>query len=46
MKSSFAIWAAPAALAFLLIGLETEGRSIEEIDAALTGASPARATAA
>ncbi len=41
-----AFWAALAALAFLLIGLETKGRSIEEIDAALTGAPQARATAA
>jgi hypothetical protein len=31
-----AFWAALAALASWLIGMETKGRSIEEIDAALT----------
>jgi MFS transporter, putative metabolite:H+ symporter len=31
-----AFWAALAALAFLLIGVETKGRSIEEIDTAMT----------
>ena len=31
-----AFWAALAAVAFWLIGIETKGRSIEEIDAALT----------
>ena len=31
-----AFWAALAAVAFWLLGIETKGRSIEEIDAALT----------
>lgn len=31
-----AFWAVLAALAFLLIGVETRGRSIEEIDSAIT----------
>jgi hypothetical protein len=31
-----AFWAVLSALAFLFIGIETKGRSIEEIDAALT----------
>jgi MFS transporter, putative metabolite:H+ symporter len=31
-----AFWAALAAFAFLFLGIETKGRSIEEIDAALT----------
>src|SRR5271157_6307343 len=31
-----AFWAALAAAAFLVLGIETKGRSIEEIDAALT----------
>jgi putative MFS transporter len=31
-----AFWAALAAFAFLLLGIETKGRSIEEIDAAMT----------
>ena len=31
-----AFWAALAAVAFWLIGIETKGRSIEDIDAALT----------
>jgi MFS transporter, putative metabolite:H+ symporter len=35
-----AFWAALAAVAFWLLGIETKGRSIEEIDAALT--NPAR----
>jgi MFS transporter, putative metabolite:H+ symporter len=42
-----AFWAALAALAFLFLGIETKGRSIEEIDAAMVRAtrevrSPAR----
>jgi putative MFS transporter len=41
-----AFWAALAALAFLVIGLETRGRSIEEIDRALTAPAPAKASAA
>jgi hypothetical protein len=35
-----AFWAALAALAFLVLGIETKGRSIEEIDAALVKPSP------
>ncbi len=31
-----AFWAALAALAFLFLGIETKGRSIEEIDATMT----------
>jgi putative MFS transporter len=31
-----AFWAALAALAFLFLGIETKGRSIEDIDAAMT----------
>jgi hypothetical protein len=31
-----AFWAALAAVAFLILGIETRGRSIEEIDAAIT----------
>jgi putative MFS transporter len=38
-----AFWAALAAVAFLILGIETRGRSIEEIDTAL--ARPARAAA-
>ncbi len=41
-----AFWAALAALAFLLIGIETRGRSIEEIDRALTRPAAAKASAA
>ena len=37
-----AFWAALAAVAFVLLGIETKGRSIEEIDAALTGPAPGR----
>jgi MFS transporter, putative metabolite:H+ symporter len=40
-----AFWAALAALAFLIIGIETRGRSIEEIDAAMAGTKPAGAPA-
>ncbi len=38
-----AFWAALAAFAFLFLGIETKGRSIEEIDAAMT--RPAEGTA-
>jgi putative MFS transporter len=42
-----AFWTVLAALAFLLIGVETKGRSIEEIDIAMTKpAAPAKASAA
>ena len=37
-----AFWAALAAVAFVMLGIETKGRSIEEIDAALTGSAPGR----
>jgi len=35
-----AFWAALAAAAFVVLGIETKGRSIEEIDAALTRPTP------
>jgi len=35
-----AFWAALAAAAFVVLGIETKGRSIEEIDAALTRPLP------
>jgi hypothetical protein len=35
-----AFWAALAAVAFVVLGIETKGRSIEEIDAALTRPLP------
>ena len=35
-KLFLAFWAALAAVAFIVLGIETKGRSIEEIDAALT----------
>jgi putative MFS transporter len=41
-----AFWAALAAVAFLVLGIETKGRSIEEIDAALAPPSPANVSAA
>jgi hypothetical protein len=41
-----AFWAALAAVAFWLLGIETKGRSIEEIDAALAKPAPATASAA
>jgi MFS transporter, putative metabolite:H+ symporter len=41
-----AFWAMLAALAFLLIGVETKGRSIEEIDAAVTKPATAARTSA
>ena len=41
-----AFWYALAATAFWLVGFETKGRSIEEIDASLTGAAAAIAPAA
>jgi putative MFS transporter len=37
-----AFWAALAAVAFLIIGIETKGRSIEEIDASLARPAPAK----
>jgi hypothetical protein len=36
-------WAALAAAAFVVLGIETKGRSIEEIDAALTKPALAKA---
>jgi putative MFS transporter len=41
-----AFWYAQAVVAFWLLGFETKGRSIEEIDAALTGPSPVKAPTA
>jgi putative MFS transporter len=41
-----AFWAVLAALAFLLIGVETRGRSIEEIDTAITKPATAAGTSA
>lgn len=38
----FASWYVPAALAFLFIGIETRGRTIEELNAALVRPAPAR----
>jgi putative MFS transporter len=38
-----AFWAALAAAAFLVLGIETKGRSIEEIDAALARPAPVKA---
>jgi putative MFS transporter len=40
-----AFWAALAAVAFLILGIETKGRSIEEIDAALSRPTPVKANA-
>ena len=40
-----AFWAALAAVAFLILGIETRGRSIEEIDASLAKPAPARVRA-
>jgi putative MFS transporter len=40
-----AFWAALAAAAFVVLGIETKGRSIEEIDAALTKPGLAKAPA-
>jgi putative MFS transporter len=37
-----AFWAALAAAAFVALGIETKGRSIEEIDAALTKPAASR----
>jgi MFS transporter, putative metabolite:H+ symporter len=37
-----AFWAALAAVAFLIVGIETKGRSIEEIDASLARPEPVR----
>ena len=41
-----AFWAALAAAAFVALGIETKGRSIEEIDAALTKPALVKARAA
>ncbi len=41
-----AFWAALAAVAFVVIGIETKGRSIEEIDAALAKPAPVAASPA
>jgi putative MFS transporter len=41
-----AFWYALAATAFWLVGFETKGRSIEEIDASLTGTVAAKAPVA
>ena len=41
----FASWYVLAALVFWLIAIETRGRTIEELDAALTGRAPEPATA-
>jgi hypothetical protein len=40
-----AFWAALAAVAFLVLGIETKGRSIEEIDASLARPAPVKAPA-
>jgi putative MFS transporter len=40
-----AFWAALAAVAFLVLGIETKGRSIEEIDASLARPAPVKAAA-
>jgi len=40
-----AFWAALAAVAFLILGIETRGRSIEEIDAALARPGPIKMSA-
>ena len=40
-----AFWAALAAVAFLILGIETKGRSIEEIDASLGRRAPVRVAA-
>jgi MFS transporter, putative metabolite:H+ symporter len=42
----FAVWFLLAIVSFLFIGIETRGRTIEELDAALVGRSaPVRAAA-
>ena len=41
-----AFWYGQAAVVFWLLGFETKGRSIEEIDGALATPSPARGRAA
>jgi len=43
--SYFAAWFLLPVLVFLFIGIETKGRTIEELDAALTGPAPAKAAA-
>jgi MFS transporter, putative metabolite:H+ symporter len=40
-----AFWAALAAVAFLILGIETKGRSIEEIDLALSRPAPVKVNA-
>lgn len=40
MFNYFAAWYVIAILAFLLIGIETRGRTIEELDAALDKRAP------
>jgi len=42
----FASWYVLAALAFLFIGIETRGRTIEELDAALVKPAPGKAATA
>ena len=41
----FAVWFLLPVFVFLFIGIETKGRTIEELDAALTGPVPAKAAA-
>ena len=43
--SYFAAWYLLAVVGFLFVGIETRGRSIEELDAALTGPVPVKAAA-
>ena len=41
----FAVWFLLPVFVFLFIGIETKGRTIEELDAALTGPAPAKPAA-
>jgi len=41
----FAAWFVLAILAFLFVGIETRGRTIEELDAALVRRAPVKAAA-
>lgn len=41
----FAVWYLLAVAAFVFVGIETRGRSIEELDATLAGTAPAKALA-
>ena len=41
----FAVWFLLAVAAFLFVGIETRGRTIEELDAALVGRAPVKAAA-